>query len=155
MSKPLGQFLNGATNLVMCLCLTIAILTLLEAPLTWQGIVLGTVLSTLVGYVFGDLVPVPPAADALAARLGLKGAAAYVVSTLVLAVVMGLVILTVSMLINLGFTDAYVATVRKLLLPVLGIAFVVLLVVRKPLFVLGLRLFGANAPAPAVAGQTA
>jgi purine-cytosine permease-like protein len=148
-SKQLGQFLNATMNFVLSLVMSVAI-GLMLGGLSWQQVVLGTLLGTFIGYVFGDLVPVVPAADGLAGKLHLRGAAGYAVSCAALAVMMGTVISFLSFLVNLGFTGAFWSTWTHVWLPILGIAFLVLLVVRKPIFGLAFTLFapeGAAVPA--------
>lgn len=145
MSRQLGQFLNFSINFVLSLIITVAV-GLMLGSVTWQAVVLGTLVGFLVGYVFADLVPVMAIGDGTAAKLRTSGVAAFVVSCAVLALIMATVISVLTFLITLGFTEAFVTTWWSVYPRVVGIAFVVLLVVRKPLVDLGLKLF---APEPA------
>ena len=96
-----GRTVNLVMNIILGLCMTLVILVAVGAPLAPEAIIESWFASFCIGYAFGDLVPIASAGPAICKALKVGNPIGlYVISSIVLGLFFGTLILFGNSLIN-------------------------------------------------------
>ena len=96
-----GRMVNLVMNILMGISISLVVLISVHAPLTPDVVVQSWFCSFIIGYTFGDLIPIASLGPAICGKLGIRGGAGfYIINSICLAIYFGTVILFGMSIIN-------------------------------------------------------
>lgn len=96
-----GRLVNLVMNIILGICMSLVILVAVGAPLLPEVVIEAWFASFCIGYAFGDIIPIASAAPAICRAIGTRSPIVlYIVSSIVLGLYFGTIILFGNALIN-------------------------------------------------------
>ena len=137
-----GRIVNIIMNIFMCAAMSLFMLWMAQQRagdaaqiLTPTSFIFSFITAFGIGYTIADIIPVFHVGDAVAKKLGLKGAPAYFVTVLIIDLIIttliGLFMTLINMTERAGFVGAIMSWLSTLPIMLLG-GYVIQLIVMKP-----------------------
>lgn len=105
-----GRMVNLVMNIIVGLAVSLVVLVCVHAPLIPNIIVQSWFCSFVIGYSFGDLIPIASLGPAICRKAGIRGGAGnYIISSVCLGLYFGTVILFGMSIINNLSTAGWIA----------------------------------------------